>query len=161
MTIEIGQRLPDATFRVMTADGPAEKASSEVFSGKTVALFAVPGAFTGTCHNIHLPGFLANEAALKAKGVDTIACVSVNDPFVMGAWAKATTAEGTIEMLSDFDASFTKALGLEFDGSGAGLGVRSQRYAMLVKDGEVALLSVEDGPGKAEASSAEALVAAM
>lgn len=159
--INVGDRLPDAEFFVMTADGLGKRTGSELFSGRKVALFAVPGAFTPTCHMNHLPGFLNNADALKAKGVAEIACVSVNDPFVMKAWGEATDASGTIAMLSDGNGDFTKAIGLEMDGSGAGLGHRSKRYAMLVDDGVVKVLHVEDVPSTAEASSAEALLAAI
>ena len=161
MTIAVGDTLPSATFRTMDAAGMAEKSSADLFAGK-VAVFAVPGAFTPTCHNTHLPGFLANAEALKGKGIARIVCITVNDPFVVGAWAKATGAdEAGVEVVGDCDAAFTKAIGLDFDGSGAGLGVRSQRYAMLVEDGVVTWMAVEDSPGTAEKSSAEALLAAL
>ena len=161
MTVSVGDTLPAATFRKMTADGPAEAPSSEVFAGK-VAVFAVPGAFTPTCHERHLPTFTKNAESLKGKGVDRIVCLSVNDPFVMGAWAKATAADAAgIEMLGDSDAAFTKAIGMDFDGAAVGLGVRSKRYAMLVEDGVVTWLAVEDSPGEAEKTTAEAMLAAM
>lgn len=159
--INVGEKLPETTFAVMTDSGPAERRTSEVFGGRKVALFAVPGAFTPTCHNSHLPGFLANADAFRAKGVDAIVCVSVNDAFVMGAWAKATGGEGTIEFLADGSAEFAKATGLELDASARGLGIRSKRYAMLVDDGVVKAMLVEDMPGKAEISSADALLAAI
>lgn len=159
--IKVGDRLPDATFMVMTDSGPAERTTGEAFGGRKVALFAVPGAFTPTCHNNHLPGFLAKADEFKAKGVDAIACVAVNDVFVMGAWAKATGGEGRIEFLADGSAAFARATGLELDASARGLGIRSRRYAMLVDDGVVKALLVEDIPSKAEASSAEALLAAI
>jgi cytochrome c peroxidase len=161
MPIAVGDALPAAAFRVMTAEGPAEAPSAELFKGK-VAVFAVPGAFTPTCHNVHLPSFLANADALKAKGVERIVCVSVNDPFVCGAWGDATgaTAAG-IQVVGDSDAAFTKAIGMEFDGSAVGLGVRSKRYAMLVEDGTVRWLAVEDSPGQAEKTNADAMLAAM
>jgi glutaredoxin/glutathione-dependent peroxiredoxin len=159
MTIEVGDRLPQSTFRIMTADGPAAKTTEDVFHGRTVVLFAVPGAFTPTCHKNHLPGFLAKAGELKAKGVDAIAVVAVNDVFVMDAWAKNTHAEGVIEFLSDGNADFAKALGLTLDGSGFGLGTRFQRFSMLVRDGEVAILNIEDGPGKADLSGAEKMLA--
>lgn len=158
MSISVGESLPSATFRVMTADGPVQKSTDEVFKGKRVVLFAVPGAFTPTCHRNHLPGFVANADAIKAKGIDTIAVVAVNDPFVMGAWENASGAAGKILFLADADASFSKALGLTFDGSAAGLGVRSQRYSMVVEDGVVKVLNVEDTPGKADVSGATALL---
>lgn len=158
MTIEVGQKLPEATFRQMTAEGPAPVTTTDLFSGRKVVLFAVPGAFTPTCHRNHLPGFLTNFDAIMAKGVDTIACVAVNDPFVMGAWAKDTGGEGRIVFLSDGNAEFTKAIGLELDASAAGLGIRSKRYSMIVEDGVVKALNVEETPGTAEASGAAALL---
>lgn len=161
MSIAVGSRLPDATFRTMTPSGPANKTTADIFSGKRVVLFAVPGAFTPTCNNSHLPGFLANTDAFKAKGVDTIACTSVNDVFVLDAWAKSTGTGDKIMFLADGTAAFARALGMEFDGSASGLGIRSKRYAMLVEDGVVKALNVEDVPGKAEKSSAEALLEAL
>jgi peroxiredoxin len=161
MTISTGDKLPDATFKQMTADGPQETTTQDYFGGRKVALFAVPGAFTPTCHNTHVPGFLNNADAFKAKGVDAVACVSVNDAFVMGAWAKASGAEGVIDFLADGSADFTKAIGLELDASGLGLGIRSQRYAMLVDDGTVSQLIVESAPGQAVESSAEGLLATL
>lgn len=154
MTIKVGDRLPEATFMTMTADGPAPVSTSDVFAGKTVALFSVPGAFTPTCSAKHLPGFVENAAAIKGKGVDTIACMSVNDVFVMGAWGADQKAGEDVVMLADGNAEFAKAVGLEFDGSGFGMGVRSQRFSMLVKDGVVAELNVE-APGEFKVSSAD------
>jgi peroxiredoxin len=159
--IKVGDTLPEATFVVMTGSGPAEKTTDDVFKGRKVALFAVPGAFTPTCHANHLPSFLMNADKLKEKGVDAIVCVAVNDVFVMDAWQKATSAGDTIEFLADGSAAFAKAIGLELDGTARGMGIRSQRYAMLVDDGVVKILNVEDVPGKAEVSGAEALLAAM
>jgi peroxiredoxin len=158
MPIKVGDRIPEAKFRIMSERGPASKTTDEVFKGKKVVLFAVPGAFTPTCNNSHLPGFLKNADAIKAKGVDTIAVTGVNDVFVMEAWSKATGAQGKIEFLSDGNGDFAKAIDLVLDASGAGLGLRSRRYAMLVEDGVVKALSVEDEPGKAEISSAENLL---
>jgi peroxiredoxin len=158
MTIEVGQKLPETTFRQMTADGPKPVTTAEVFGGRKVVLFAVPGAYTPTCHRNHLPGFLQNAEAIKAKGVDAIVCVSVNDPFVMGAWAKDTGAEGRIVFLADGSADFARALGLELDASANGLGIRSKRYSMIVEDGVVKSLNIEDAPGKAEISGATALI---
>jgi len=158
MAIKVGDTLPSATFRVMTADGPKPKTSDEVFKGKKVALFAVPGAFTPTCNNLHLPGFLKNLDAFKAKGVDAVAVISVNDPFVMKEWAKASGADGKIDFLADGNAEFTKAVGMDFDGAGAGLGVRSKRYSMFVDNGTVKQLNVEDAPGKCDISGGEALL---
>jgi peroxiredoxin len=158
MTIQVGDRLPQSTFRVMTPDGPAAKTTDDVFKGRKVVLFAVPGAFTPTCHRNHLPGFLANAAAIKGKGIDAIAVTGVNDIFVMDAWTKAAGVTNEIEVLADGNGDFAKALGLTMDGSGHGLGTRSQRYAMVVEDGIVKSLAVEDAPSKADASGAEALL---
>ena len=135
--------------------------TAEIFGGKKVVLFAVPGAFTPTCHLKHLPGFIDNADAFKKKGVDTVACVAVNDPFVLDAWAKASGGKGKVLFLSDGNGEFTKKIGLDFDGSGIGLGTRSKRYAMLVEDGVVKALNIEDSPGVADASTAEKLLAAM
>jgi peroxiredoxin len=158
MSIAVGDRLPQATFRVMTADGPAPKTTDELFSGRKVVLFAVPGAFTPTCHKNHLPGYLERFDAIKAKGVDAIMVTAVNDVFVMTAWAKATGGEGKIEFLSDGNGDFARAVGLSLDGSGFGLGMRSQRYSMIVDDAVVAAINVEDSPGKADVSGAETLI---
>ena len=159
--IAVGDKLPDAKFKIMTADGPAETTTADVFGGKKVVLFAVPGAFTPTCNNNHLPGYLENIDAFKAKGVDTVACVAVNDVFVQTAWAKHTGADGKILFLADGSADFARALGLELDASGAGLGIRSKRYAMLVEDGVVKVLNIEDVPSKAVASSADEILKAL
>lgn len=161
MTLSVGDALPDANFFFMGPDGPAQMTTQEVFAGKTIALFALPGAFTGTCHLKHLPGFLNNAAAFKAKGVDGIVCITVNDPFVVGAWQKDTGADGTIQILGDSAAEFTNATGMGFDGSAFGLGTRSQRYAALVKDGTVTAINIEESPGVAETSSAENLLKAL
>jgi peroxiredoxin len=159
MPIKVGDRLPpDIKFRVMGPDGPAVKSIDDIFKGKKVVLFAVPGAFTPTCHKNHLPGFVKNAASIKAKGIDTIAVTGVNDVFVFDAWKKATGAGGKIEFLADGNADFAKALDMTLDGTGFGLGTRSKRYAMLVEDGVVKKLNVEDVAGKAEASSADALL---
>ena len=158
MTIKPGDALPDTTFFTMTADGPKPLTTAEVFKGKKVVLFAVPGAFTPTCHRNHLPGFLENAEAIKAKGVDAIAVTGVNDVFVMDAWSKATGGEGKIMFLADGSADFAKATGLSLDVSARGLGTRSQRYSMIVEDGVVKTLSVEETPGTAEASGAAALM---
>jgi glutaredoxin/glutathione-dependent peroxiredoxin len=158
MAIKVGDHLPNATFTVMTAEGPKPQTTNDIFKGKTVVLFAVPGAFTPTCSKDHLPGFLKNADAIKAKGVDKIAVTGVNDVFVMEAWKKASGAEGKIEFLADGSADFAKALGLTADLVARGLGIRSQRYAMLVEDGVVKKLNVEDVPGKAQISSADALL---
>jgi len=161
MALCVGDKLPDATFKVMADGGLADMTTQEVFSGKTVALFAVPGAFTPTCNAKHVPNFLGALDALKAKGVDTVACISVNDAFVLGAWAKATAADGKILFLADGNAEFTKAAGFEFDASGNGLGIRSKRYAMVAEDGVVKVLNVEEAPKVVEMSSAEKLLEAL
>ncbi|MCS0503872.1 peroxiredoxin [Ancylobacter mangrovi] len=158
MTIKVGDMLPSATFRVATADGPVPKSTDEVFKNKKVVLFAVPGAFTPTCHKNHLPSFIARADEILAKGVSTIAVTAVNDPFVMAAWEKASNAGGKILFLSDGNGEFAKALGLDFDGAAAGLGVRSKRYSMLVDDGEVLVLNVEDVPSKADKTNADVLL---
>lgn len=157
MTIETGQNLPDATFMTMGEDGPAPMSSSDLFAGKRVVLFAVPGAYTPTCSAKHLPGFTGQADALKAKGIDAIACTSVNDVFVMDAWGKQQDAAGVM-MLADGNGAFAKAIGLEMDASGFGMGTRSQRYAMVVNDGKLEKLFVE-GPGEFKVSSAEHVLA--
>ena len=159
MTISVGDKLPTATLAKVTSDGPDNVSTDDFFAGRTVALFAVPGAFTPTCSAKHLPGFIEKEADLKAKGVDEIACVSVNDAFVMGAWAKSADA-GDITMLADGNGDFAQAVGLTMDGSKFGMGQRSQRYSMLVEDGVVKQLNVE-APGEFKVSSAEHLLGEM
>lgn len=154
MTIQQGDKLPAAKFMTMTDAGPTPISSDEVFAGKTVALFSVPGAFTPTCSAQHLPGFKEQAQALKAKGVDTIACTAVNDVFVLGAWEKSQGTEGEILMLSDGNGDFAKALGLSFDGSGFGMGERGQRFSLVAKDGVVTQINVEE-PGEFRVSSAE------
>ena len=156
MTIQVGDKLPHATLTKPGEAGLEAVKSEAFFAGRKVALFAVPGAFTPTCSARHLPGFVEKADALKAKGVDEIACTAVNDPFVMGAWAKASGAEG-ITMLSDGNGAFAEAVGLSFDGSKFGMGTRSQRYAMLVEDGVVTQLHVE-APGEFKVSSADYLL---
>jgi peroxiredoxin len=158
MTIGVGDRLPEVKLRVMTAEGPAAKMTSELFGGKKVALFGVPGAFTGTCSNTHLPGFLKQADAFKAKGVDMIAVTGVNDVFVMEAWKRASGSEGKIEFIADGNGELANALGLTFDASGFGLGTRSKRYSMLLDNGVVKQLNVEESPGKVDVSGAEALL---
>jgi peroxiredoxin len=157
MPIKVGDRLPEAKFRVMTSDGPAWKSTDDVFKGKKVALFAVPGAFTNTCHKMHVPSITQNADAIKAKGVNTIAVTSVNDIFVMDAWQKATAAS-KVDFLADGNGEFAKAIDLSFDGSGNGLGLRSKRYSMLVEDGVVKRLNIEESPGKVEVSGGDALL---
>ena len=156
MTISVGDRLPNTTLVKATADGPDQVESETFFAGRRVALFAVPGAFTPTCSAKHLPGFVEKEAALKAKGIDEVACTSVNDAFVMDAWGKSAGA-GDITLLADGNGDFAKAIGLTMDGSGFGMGTRSQRYSMLVNDGVVEQLNVE-APGEFKVSSAEHLL---
>jgi peroxiredoxin len=158
MPIKVGDRLPNATFRVMTPDGPKPKTTDEVSKGKKVVLFAVPGAFTPTCSKNHLPGFVSNADTIKGKGVDAIAVTSTNDAFVQNAWKQATDPEGKIDFLSDGNADFAKALGLDLDASAMGLGTRSKRYSMIVEDGVVKSLNIEDAPGKADISGAENLL---
>jgi glutaredoxin/glutathione-dependent peroxiredoxin len=160
MTIKVGDKVPAVKLRHMTSEGPKEITTDEIFKGKKVVLFAVPGAFTPTCSNKHLPGFVEKAAQIKAKGVDTIACISVNDAFVMGAWGKAQNAAGKVEMLADGNGDFARAVDLEMDGSGFGLGKRSKRYAMVVQDGLVKTIAVEN-PGAFEVSSADAILAAL
>jgi len=161
MSISVGDKLPEATFLTMTAEGPTQMSTADVFDGRKVVLFAVPGAFTPTCHMKHLPGFVTHAAELKSKGVDSIACVAVNDVFVLNAWADQTGSRDVMTFLADGSADFTRAIGMELDASGVGLGVRSKRYAMLVDDRVVKVLNVEEVASSAEASSAEKILAAL
>lgn len=154
MTIKVGDRIPDATLTLATEEGPRPITTKELFGGRKVALFAVPGAFTPTCSAKHLPGYIEQADALKAKGVDVIACTAVNDPFVMGAWSKAGGADGKVTMLADGNGAFANAIGLTMDGSKFGLGTRGQRFSMIVNDGVVEELNVE-APGEFKVSSAE------
>lgn len=160
MTISVGSKLPDVTFMTPTEDGPKPISTAEVFAGKTVVVFAVPGAFTPTCSARHLPGYKDLAAAFAAKGVDTIVCVSVNDAFVMKAWAKDQGLSGEILMLADGNGDFTQAIGLGLDGSKFGMGQRSQRYALVAKDGVVSQLFVE-AAGEFKVSAAEAVLEAL
>ena len=160
MTIQIGDKLPQITVSTMTEEGPKPISIEELCEGKKVVLFAVPGAFTPTCSIQHLPGFISSSSDMKEKGADVVACISVNDPFVMGAWGKDRNVGEDVLMLSDGNAEFTSAIGLEMDGSGFGLGTRSQRYAMIIDDGVVSTLNVESGPSL-EVSSAEAILEAL
>jgi glutaredoxin/glutathione-dependent peroxiredoxin len=160
MTISVGGRLPDATFMTMTEEGPKKVTTSELFDGQKVVLFAVPGAFTPTCHAKHLPGFIRLADEIKAKGVDRIACVAVNDHFVLGAWARDLGADA-IQFLSDGRGTFTRAIGMETDPPERPYGPRSERYAMIVDDGKVTALFVEPKPGQAIESSAESVLAAL
>jgi peroxiredoxin len=154
MTIKTGDKIPSATLMEMQDGKPAPVSTDDFFKGKKVALFALPGAFTPTCSAKHVPGFVQNFDALRAKGVDAIACVSVNDAFVMGAWGADQKSGDKVHMLADGNGDFTRALGLEFDGTKFGMGKRSQRYSMIVEDGVVKTLNVEE-PGAFEVSSAE------
>ena len=158
MSIAVGQKIPSVKLKYASEKGPADITTDEIFAGKKVVLFAVPGAFTPTCSNAHLPGFVVNVDAIKAKGVDTVVCMSVNDAFVMGAWGKSQNAEHLL-MLADGNADLTRALGLELDAAGFGMGTRSKRFAMIVNNGVVELLNV-DGVAL-EKSSAEAILAAL
>lgn len=161
MTIQIGDRIPSATLSTPTADGPKPITTADIFGGKTVALFAVPGAFTPTCSARHLPGFTDNLDAIKGKGVDTVACISVNDAFVMAAWAESQGVQtDQILMLADGNGDLTRKLGLVLDAQGFGMGQRSQRYSMLVTDGVVTQLNIEEG-GEFRVSSAEHLLAQL
>ncbi len=157
MTLKVGDKVPDATFMQMTESGPQAVSSSDLFSGKKVVVFALPGAFTPTCSAQHLPGFVNHADDIKAKGVDTIACLSVNDAFVMGAWGKDQNVGDKVAMLADGSAQFTQAAGLVLDLTERGMGVRSQRYSMIVDDGVVTDLNVEQGPSF-EVSNAETIL---
>lgn len=160
MTVKAGEKLPEVTLMKATASGPVKTTTAEFFGGRKVALFAVPGAFTPTCTERHLPGFVAHAAEFRSKGVDEVACVAVNDAFVMGAWGKAQGADGKVTMLADGNGEFTRALGLELDATGFGMGMRSRRYSMLVDDCLVKAFNVEQGPGL-DVSSAENLLKAL
>jgi glutaredoxin/glutathione-dependent peroxiredoxin len=160
MAIKVGDKVPSVTLRYLTSEGPKAVSSDEFFAGKKVALFAVPGAYTRTCSQRHLPSYVTHAAEIKAKGVDTIACIAVNDPFVMGAWGKEHQADDKIVMLGDGSGDFTRAIGLELDRIKEGMGIRSQRYSMLVDNGVVKALHVEQ-PGQYEVSSAEAMLKAL
>jgi glutaredoxin/glutathione-dependent peroxiredoxin len=157
MPINVGDRLPDATFTTMSAEGPKPMTTKEVFGGKKVALFAVPGAFTPTCSRQHLPGYVQKYDELKSKGFDTVACTAVNDIFVLSAWSGAAQADGKILMLADGSADFAKKIGLDIDLTARGLGVRSRRYSMIVEDGVVKSLNVEEIPSNHDKSSAALL----
>jgi glutaredoxin/glutathione-dependent peroxiredoxin len=157
MTIQVGDKLPETTFMTMTADGPKPATTADIFAGKKVALFGVPGAYTPTCHKTHIPGFVERVAELKAKGYTTVACTSTNDIFVLAEWSKDTGSEGDILMLADGSGEFAKKLGLEFDLTARGMGVRSRRYAMAIDNGVVKVLSVEDPGPTVDKSSAATL----
>ncbi|HEU4600640.1 MAG TPA: peroxiredoxin [Steroidobacteraceae bacterium] len=157
MTIKVGDRMPAGTLTLATKDGPQKVSAEEFFKGKKVALFSVPGAFTPTCDAKHLPGFVDKAEALKAKGVDAIACMAVNDAFVMKAWGKAQNVDGKVQMIADGNAEYTKALGLEMDATGFGMGTRGQRFSLLVDDGVVKQANVE-AKGEFRVSSADYLL---
>ena len=154
MTIKVGDRMPAGTFKTMTKDGPQNITTDQLFSGRKVVLFSVPGAFTPTCDAKHLPGFVEKAGELKAKGVDTVACMAVNDVFVMNAWVKHSNVGDNVLMLADGNAEYAKALGLELDAKGFGMGVRGQRFAVVVEDGIARQVLVE-GPGEFKVSSAD------
>jgi len=157
--IQAGDRLPQATLRTLTPDGPKTVETGDYFKGRKVVLFAIPGAFTPTCSKTHLPSFAEHAGEIKGKGIDAIACVAVNDVFVMDAWGKAYGAPGKVDLLSDGNGDFTRAIGMTLDARGIGLGERSQRYSMLVDDGVVKTLHVEDNPGACEISAAPRILA--
>lgn len=159
MAVQVGDSIPDASLNIMGEKGPQKISTADIFSGKKVVLFAVPGAFTPTCSLAHLPGFVINADKIKAKGVDTIVCTAVNDAFVMDAWGKDGNADDLM-MVGDGNGDFTKAMGLEMDGSGFGLGKRSMRYALIAEDGKITTLKVEKG-GAFEVSSAEAILESL
>src|SRR5450631_4324668 len=154
MTIKAGDKMPEGAFTRMTKDGPQKMTTEQLFAGKTVVLFSVPGAFTPTCDAKHLPGFVQLADQIKAKGVDTVACMSVNDVFVMNAWGKASGVAGKVLMLADGNGDYSRALGLELDGRGFGLGMRGQRFAILVEDGVARKVNIE-APGEFKVSTAE------
>jgi glutaredoxin/glutathione-dependent peroxiredoxin len=161
MTIKVGDKLPSVTLRQVTPEGPKEVATDDFFRGKKVALFAVPGAFTPACSQRHLPGYVDKASDIKGKGVDEVACVAVNDPAVMTAWGKDQRTEGKVTMLADGSGDFVRALGLELDLTKAGLGMRSKRYSMLVDNGVVKSLNIEEQPGQVDVSSAETMLRAL
>src|SRR5262245_41372836 len=161
MTIKVGDKVPAGSFGIMSTSGPGSMTTDELFKGKRVVLFSVPGAFTPTCSKTHLPSFVQNAAALKAKGVDTVACMAVNDVFVMDAWGKGSGADGKVLMLADGNATYTKALGLELDAAGFGMGIRSQRSALVVKDGVVEKLMIEPSAGQCTISGGESILSSL
>jgi glutaredoxin/glutathione-dependent peroxiredoxin len=161
MAIKVGDKLPSGTLGIMKADGPGALSTDELFKGKTVVLFSVPGAYTPTCSKAHLPSFVQNASALKAKGIDTLACMAVNDVFVMDAWGKAQGADGKVLMLADGNATYTKALGLDLDASGFGMGTRGQRFALVAKDGVVQKLNVEPSAGQCTISGGQSILESL
>ena len=161
MTINVGDKIPSVTLKQLTPEGVKEVTTDEIFGGKKVVLFAVPGAFTPACSQRHLPGFVERATDIKGKGIDEIACVAVNDAFVMGAWGRDQKTEGKVRMLADGSGDFVRALGLELDLSKGGLGIRSQRYSMLVDNGVVKSLNIEKQPGQVDVSGAEAMLRSL
>jgi peroxiredoxin len=161
MTIQVGDKIPSATLKQISPEGPKDITTDELFRGRKVVLFAVPGAFTPACSQRHLPGFVDKATDIKARGVDELVCVAVNDIFVMTAWARDQKAEGKVRMLADGSGDFARALGLELDLTKGGLGIRSKRYSMLVDNGVVKSLNVEAQPGQVEASSADAMLKSL
>jgi peroxiredoxin len=161
MAIKAGDKVPSGSFGVMKGEGPGSISSDELFNGKTVVLFSVPGAFTPTCSKTHLPSFVKNAASIKSKGVDTIACLAVNDVFVMDVWGKGAGADGKVLMLADGNATYTKALGLDLDASGFGMGTRGQRFAMIVKNGVVQKLQLEPSAGACTISSGDSILSGL
>ena len=161
MAIKVGDEIPAGRFTIMKKDGPGALSTDELFKGKQVVLFSVPGAFTPTCTKEHLPGFVKQAQALKKKGIDTIACVAVNDVFVMDAWGKSVGAGDKVLMLADGNGEYTKALGLTLDASGFGMGTRGQRFSMLVDNGAVKQLNLEEAAGQCKTSSAETLLGGL
>jgi len=161
MAISIGDKLPDATFTIMTDEGPAPLELSKLTTGKKIVIFGVPGAFTPTCHGNHLPGFLDNLDALKSKGIDDVAVVAVNDVFVVNQWATVSGGAGKIHYLADGACAFTKAIGMDIDLSDFGMGVRSRRYSMVIDNGTVTMLNIEETPKQATKSGAAALLEAL
>jgi glutaredoxin/glutathione-dependent peroxiredoxin len=161
MTISVGQSAPAGAFKVITSDGPVQKTAEEALNHGTVVLVGVPGAFTPTCNDNHVPGYLENASAIKERGVDAIYILSANDHHVMRAWEKSLGSEGKVHMISDWDASYAKALGLEIDISAYGLGMRAKRFSILFKEGKVAAINVEDNPGQVSNTSAAAMISAL
>ena len=161
MAVKVGDKVPSGSFGIMKGEGPGSISTDELFNGKKVVVFSVPGAFTPTCSKTHLPGFVKNAGAIKAKGIDTIACLAVNDVFVMDAWGKSSGAEGKVVMLADGNAAYTKALGLDLDASGFGMGTRGQRFAMVVKNGVVEKLQVEPSAGQCTISGGDSILSSL
>jgi peroxiredoxin len=161
MSIKVGDKLPEGRFTVMNEDGPGSLSTQDLFAGKKVVLFSVPGAFTPTCSMEHLPGYIAKAGEFRNKGVDTVACMAVNDVFVMEAWGNAAGAGDKVTLLADGNGDYARALGMDFDGSGFGLGTRGRRFAVVVDDGVVSALFEEESPGELKASTAEKVLAGL